>query len=207
MIEEQQDLFNEIPFSGQHHIFTRKANFQTEVEGSIKGVGLLFGLVPDRPMILTKEAFASSCGGTVPLIKGHLDDGDFKVVGSVKILCGEKGINIDGSFNFDRDPKTDAFMVPLAAEMFALTKNGDITGISAGIEFDEDGFEFDDETGIITVVKAEITEFSLVVNPAIPGARVTEVMNRHKPNVNRCPVDYNAVRAAIIETRRRLQNV
>ena len=92
-------------------LFFKKSNFQTEPKGTIKGIGLLFGKVPDRPMILTREAFQSSCGQTVPLIKGHQDGGDFKVVGSVLIECGKKGININGAFNLDRDPTTKNFMV------------------------------------------------------------------------------------------------
>jgi phage head maturation protease len=211
MSETQESLFeNEKPsftLGKRQHIFTKKVDFQTGPEGTIKGVGLLFGKVPDRPMVLVKGAFDESCGSKVPLVKGHKDEGDFIVVGSARVICNGDSVNLDGQFDLSRDPETKQFMVPVAAEVFSLTKNDHVSGISAGIRFDEDGIEWSDD-GIVFVNKAEITEFSIVVNAAIPGAKVTEVMNKHREevNVNGCPNDPIALRAAFIRTNRRLRN-
>lgn len=180
-----------------------------DLKGEIKGTAVIFGKVDDRPLFIAKGAFDSQCGAKVPLLKGHQDGMNFKALGTATLQCGVFRLKFTAQFNLTRDPRTEAFMVPRAAEMLALLANGDLDGVSVGMNFSEDDVEFDKENGWMIVHKASIQELSLVVFPAIEGARVTQVMNSEpKPEVivNSCPCA-DAIGAAIESLDRRIKNV
>lgn len=161
-----------------------------DLKGEIKGTAVIFGKVDDRPLFIAKGAFDKQCGAKVPLLKGHQDGMDFVMVGSAKLRCGVHRLRFDAQFNLMRDPETKGLLIKEAGELLALTANGDLDGVSVGMNFSEDDVEFDKENGWMIVHKAEIQELSLVIFPAIEGARVTQVMNSEpKPEVivNSCP--------------------
>lgn len=185
-----------------------------DLKGELKGTAVIFGKVDDRPLFIAQGAFNTQCGKKVPLLKGHQDgsglDGNFVQVGSANMRCGVHRLKFDAQLNLLRDPVTRVVWIKDAGEMLALTSNGDLDGVSVGMQFTEDDVTFDKENDWIIVNKAEINELSLVVFPAINGARVSQVMSREQEKVkevidNSCPCA-DAFGAAIDSLNRSIRN-
>lgn len=186
-----------------------------DMKGEIAGTAVIYGKVDDRPLFISNNAFKGECGKKVHFVKSHMDHWDFVLLGSAWLECGIGQLSFKAKFNLLRDPVTEIIFVQTAGEMFAHTWNGDLDGISAGLVFSDDDIEFDEANNWIIVNKAEIRELSLVIHPAIDGARVTEVMDskpeelgenleEQEVNVNSCPCA-DAVDGQMQETIRRIQ--
>jgi hypothetical protein len=148
-------------------------------KGFIAGVALKEGKVPDRSVVIADGASLYSCGKTTRLTRGH----GGKTVGSAKMSCNDGQLNFEGSFNLMRDEETKAFMVPCAAELYALVKNGDVKNVSAGIVFNRANDTEYLDNGVMRVKRFDVEHIAILEEKqAFPEAEVTQVYKDETSN-------------------------
>jgi hypothetical protein len=82
---------------------------------------------------------------------------------------------VNASFNLTRDPVTNNFMVPVAAEKYANLKNGDISGFSIGYIIHKSSRKEIDKKSIKVIEDAELMEGSVVTFPMNDKARLQSI--------------------------------
>ena len=150
-------------------------------DGSFEGYVAAFGNIDFGNDIFDSKAFSDEPAGTFyPLLADH--DAN-KPIGKFRIEPDDYGLKmVDAKLNLMRDPVTQNYLVPNAAEKYANLKNGDISGFSVGYGVDRKDCEMKtvDNKVCRLINKARFMEGSVVTFPMNDKARLTAIKSMLK---------------------------
>lgn len=150
-------------------------------DGSFEGYVAAFSNVDFGNDIFDSKAFSQEPNGKFyPLLADHDTK---KAIGKFRIEPDEYGLKmVDAKFNLMRDPVTQNYLVPLAAEKYANLKNGDISGFSVGYGVDQKDCEYKNIDGkrCRVILKSKLMEGSVVTFPMNDKARLTAIKSMLK---------------------------
>lgn len=72
---------------------------------------------------------------------------------------------------------------PQAQTAYAHMKDGSVLGLSVGFEFDYDSVEYNQDLDAYGIADADLMEYSVVVFPANPNAKITQVKSSHDHDI------------------------
>ena len=147
-------------------------------DGSFEGYVAVFGNIDYGSDIFDSKAFSDEPAGKFyPLLADH---DTRKPIGKFRIEPDQYGLKmVDAKFNLMRDPITQNYLVPNAAEKYANLKNGDISGFSVGYNVGQKDCEMKTMDGKIcrVIKKSKLMEGSVVTFPMNDKARLTAIKN------------------------------
>ena len=140
------------------------------VTGQFTGYASVYDVVDDGDEIILKGAFAESLNewrikGQMPaLLWQHRSDPPIGIPTS--ITEDDHGLLVEGQL---------ALKTQQGAEAYELLKMGAISGLSVGFKCDAGNDTYDYKTGIRSIIKADLWEYSLVTFPMNDDARVSSI--------------------------------
>jgi len=150
-------------------------------DGSFEAYVAAFNNIDFGNDIFDAKAFSEEPSGKFyPLLADHDTK---KPIGKFRIEPDEYGLKmVDAKFNLMRDPITQNYLVPNAAEKYANLKNGDISGFSVGYELDKKNCEIKmvDGKRCRMIKKSTLMEGSVVTFPMNDKARLTAIKSMLK---------------------------
>lgn len=150
-------------------------------DGSFEGYVAAFNNIDFGNDIFDAKAFSEEpVGKFYPLLADH---DTRKPIGKFRIEPDEYGLKmVDAKFNLMRDPITQNYLVPNAAEKYANLKNGDISGFSVGYGVDSKNCEIKivDGKRCRVIKKSKLMEGSVVTFPMNDKARLTAIKSMLK---------------------------
>jgi uncharacterized protein len=154
-------------------------NLQVEIkelkeDGSFEGYVAVFNNVDFGDDIFSPKAFAEETPNKYyPILADH---DTRKVIGKLQVYADDYGLKlINAKLNLMTNPKTNDYLVPLAAEKYANLKNGDISGLSVGYRVRDCEFKEVDGTDCRVITRASLMEGSIVTFPMNILAGVSQV--------------------------------
>jgi len=145
-------------------------------DGSFEGYVAAFNNIDFGNDIFDAKAFSEEPAGKFyPLLADHDTK---KPIGKFRIEPDQYGLKmVDAKFNLMRDPITQNYLVPNAAEKYANLKNGDISGFSVGYGVDQKDCEMKTMDGkrCRVIKKSKLMEGSVVTFPMNDKARLTAI--------------------------------
>jgi Escherichia/Staphylococcus phage prohead protease len=143
-----------------------------EEAGTFEGYASVFGGPPDlQSDIVRHGAFTNTLAqskGKVPILMGHIVA---RIVGfGTHAEEDGKGLLVRGEFTLESDEGRNAYATAKHAQ-----KCGHKLGLSIGYAIRPGGAEFNDKTGIRTLLDLDLYEYSLAAVPAAPRARMRAV--------------------------------
>jgi len=123
--------------------------------------------------VILPNAFKPDSNKFYPLLADH---NTTQAIGKFQVMPDSYGLKmVNASFNLTRDPLTNNFMVPLAAEKYANLKNGDISGFSIGYLENKVSKKQIDKKLIKVIEDGELMEGSVVTFPMNDKARLQSI--------------------------------
>jgi uncharacterized protein len=154
----------------QHKRVAFKADSVSD-EGRFSGYGSIFGNTDLGGEIVAKGAFSdslkriTSSGDPLPALWQHKSD---QPIGGYDLLAeDDNGLKVEG-FLLSND-------IPLAAQALALMKRRVVKGLSIGYYIEE--YSWNDKEGILTLLKLDLREISIVTFPMNVEAQIETVKN------------------------------
>ena len=150
-------------------------------DGSFEGYVAAFNNIDFGNDIFDAKAFSEEPAGKFYPLLAHHDTK--RPIGKFRIEPDEYGLKmVDAKFNLMRDPITQNYLVPSAAELYANLKNGDISGFSLGYSVDSKNCESKmiDGNRCRVIKKAKFMEGSPVTFPMNDKARLTAIKSMLK---------------------------
>lgn len=107
-------------------------------------------------------------GEVIPVLWSH--DRSKPVGKCTELRSDEKGLWAHGKLTME-DPQ--------AQTAYAHMKDGSVLGLSVGFEMDYDSVEYNQDLDAYEIADADLMEYSVVVFPANPNAKITQVKSSH----------------------------
>ncbi len=107
-------------------------------------------------------------GEVIPVLWSH--DRTKPLGKCTELRSDEKGLWAHGKLTLE-DPQ--------AQTAYAHMKDGSVLGLSVGFEMDYDALEYNQELDAYGIADADLMEYSVVVFPANPNAKITQVKSSH----------------------------
>lgn len=143
-----------------------------DAPGRFQGYASVFGPPADlQGDIIVPNAFRSTLKeskGKVPILMSHIMS---RVVGfGIDAEEDDRGLKVTGEFTMDSDEGRNAYALVKHA-----SRVGHKMGLSIGYMIDKNGADYDEASGVRTIRKISLLEYSLAAVPAAPRARLTSV--------------------------------
>ena len=111
-------------------------------------------------------------GEVIPVLWSH--DRTKPLGKCTELRSDEKGLWAHGKLTLE-DPQ--------AQTAYAHMKDGSVLGLSVGFEMDYDALEYNQELDAYGIADADLMEYSVVVFPANPNAKITQVKSSHDHDI------------------------
>ena len=111
-------------------------------------------------------------GEVIPVLWSH--DRKMPLGKCTELRSDEKGLWAHGKLTME-DPQ--------AQTAYAHMKDGSVLGLSVGFEMDYDSVEYNQDLDAYGIADADLMEYSVVVFPANPNAKITQVKSSHDHDI------------------------
>jgi HK97 family phage major capsid protein/HK97 family phage prohead protease len=111
-------------------------------------------------------------GEVIPVLWSH--DRTKPIGKCTELRSDEKGLWAHGKLTME-DPQ--------AQTAYAHMKDGSVLGLSVGFEMDYDSVEYNQDLDAYGIADADLMEYSVVVFPANPNAKITQVKSSHDHDI------------------------
>jgi HK97 family phage major capsid protein/HK97 family phage prohead protease len=111
-------------------------------------------------------------GEVIPVLWSH--DRTKPIGKCTELRSDEKGLWAHGKLTME-DPQ--------AQTAYAHMKDGSVMGLSVGFEMDYDSVEYNQDLDAYGIADADLMEYSVVVFPANPNAKITQVKSSHDHDI------------------------